>query len=225
MFKNVRFSGFIVAIIAVVAITVTICVSAISCSGAKLTFNSRYYFVCYRIADNSVSASSLSGTVSSYGGAGYIMCHDNNYYVTVSCYYAEGDAEAVRTSLKRRGLDCSVLEIVTEDYKLNGYAAKKNSELYLGNLNTLHSLSIMAYECANGLDTGAYSQSKAKDVVTSLKSGLYGLKKANTSNCFTKKLEFLIAECEDKENGYLYSKDMRYLQIAVTDVIINAELR
>lgn len=225
MFKNVRISGFIVAVIAVVAVTVVICVSAISCSSAKITFNSCYYFVCYRTADNSVSASSLSQTVSSYGGAGYMLCHNGNYYVTVSCYYTATDAETVKASLKRRGLDCSVLEIVTEDYKLNGYSAKKNSELYLGNLNTLHSLSVMAYECANGLDTGEYSQSRAKDVISSIKSGLVGLKKANAANCFTEDLELLIAQCEDRESGYLYSKDMRYLQIAVTDVIINARLR
>ena len=224
MFRNVRVTGFLIAIVAVVAATVIICVCAVSCSGSKLTFNSCYYFVCYRIADNSISASSLSGTVSSYGGAGYILNYDGNYYVTVSCYYTSNDAETVSSSLKKRDLDCSVLKVETDTYKLNGYSAKNNADLYLGNLNTLHSLSVLAYECANGLDTGNFSQSKAKDVISSLKSGLNGLLKANESNCFTNKIEFLIAECEDKESGYIYSKDMRYLQIAVTDAIINAEL-
>ena len=224
MFRNLRVNAFIVSVIAVVTATVIICISAAACSGAKLTFECSYYFVCYRIADNSISASSLSETVSSYGGAGYILNYEDGYYVTVSCYYTQRDADTVCSGLKKRELDCNVLKISTKNYKLNGYSAKNNAELYLGNLNTLHSLSLLAYECANGLDTGEYTQSKAKDVLSNLKSGLNGLKKSNPSNCFTDCLEMLIAQCEDRESGYLYSKDMRYMQIAVTDAIINARL-
>lgn len=224
MFKDMRGMGFIIAVTGVILATVIICVCAVSCSGGKLTFKTTYYFVCYRITDNSISASSLSNTVSSYGGAGYILNYDGNYYVTISCYYRENDAETVCTSLKKRELECSVLEINTEKYKIKGYSAKNNKELYLGNLNTLHSLSTLAYECANGLDTGKFTQAKAKDVVDAIKSGLNGLLSANESNCFTNDINFLIAECEDKERGFLLSKDMRYLQIAITDVIINIQM-
>lgn len=223
MFKSVKDVGFAVAVAGAVLAAVIICICAVSCSGGKLTFKADYYFVCYRITDNSVSASSLSSTVSSYGGAGYIISREENYYVTVSCYYERRDAETVCASLKKRELDCTVLEINTETYKLSG-SAKKNSQIYLGNLNTLNSLSVLAYECANGLDTGGFSQSKAKDVVTSIKTSLKGLLKSNESNCFTNGLNSLIAECEDKERGFLLSKDMRYLQIAIVDFIINVQL-
>ena len=91
-------------------------------------------------------------------------------------------------------------------------------------MNTLNSLSFLAYECANGLDTGEYNQSKAKGVIDAVKSGLNGLLNANTDNCFTKDLKALIAECDDKKSGYVYSKDMRYLQIAIADAIINTAL-
>lgn len=224
MLKGFKSTGFIVGVAAVIVATVIICACAASCSGGNLTFKTCYYFVCYRITDNAISASSLSGTVSSYGGAGYILNYDDDYYVTVSCYYKRNDAEAVCASLKRRELECSVLEVKTEKYKLKSYSAKKNAELYLGNLNTLYSLSSLAYECANGLDTGAYTQEKAKDVVSSIKSGLISLLHANAGNCFMHGINAIIAECEDKERGFLYSKDMRYLQIAVIDLIVNIEL-
>lgn len=224
MFKGIKNKGFIFSVACAMLAAVIICVCAISCSGGKLKFKTTFYFVCYRITDNSISASSLSATVSSYGGAGYILNHNENYYITVSCYYKQAEAETVCNSLKKRDLDCSVLQIETETYKLKSNAAKNNSQLYLGNLNTLNSLSTLAYECANGLDTGEFSQSKAKDVVASIKSSLRGLLNSNASNCFTNNLNYLIAECEDKERGFLLSKDMRYLQIAIADVIIKADL-
>lgn len=215
--------AFVAAVCAVLTATAIICVSAVSCSSIKIEFCVDYYFVCYRVTDNSVSASSLSGTVASYGGAGYILHYDGNYYVTVACYYSDNDAQTVRASLERRDLTCSVLEVSIEEFRAGG-SAKRYADLYKGNLNTLNSLSIIAYECANGLDGGDYTQSKAKDVIAAIGSGLNGLYKNNPDNCFTDNLRYLIAECDDKSDGYVYSKDLRYLQIAITDAIINCEL-
>lgn len=222
MFRGRNFK-IIIALAAVVLTSVIICVCAVSCSGGRLGFKAVYYYVCYRIADNSVSASSLSGTVASYGGAGYILEDGGSYFITVSCYYTERDAETVCASLKRRDLNCCVIKIQTDGYKLQGRAAKKNAELYLGNLNTLDALSRVAYECANGLDNGM-NQSKAADTAKSIENSLNALLKANGGNCFTKTIENLLAEYRDKTGGYIYSKDMRYLQIAITDAVIKAEL-
>ncbi len=224
MFKCIRDFKFAIAIVAVLCVSVIICFCAFSFSGKKIAFEAEYYFVCYRVTDNSISASSISGTVSSYGGAGYILNHGKNYYITVSCYYNKTDADTVCTSLRKRDLDCTVLKISTKNFKIKGSAAQRNEELYLGNLNTLHTLSMLAYECANGLDTGEYTQNNSKSVVGDIKQGLIGLLHSNGDNCFTPKLNSLIAECEDKEVGFLLSKDMRYLQIAVIDTIVNTEL-
>ncbi len=224
MFKDRNNLAFGLAIAAVALVSVIICVCAFACSGGTLTFKTTFYFICYRSPDNAVSASSLSGTVSSYGGAGYILNYDGDYYVTVACYYDNNDAETVCANLKKRDLKCWVLKVQTEKYKLPSRSAKSKSKLYEGNLNTLNSLSTLAYECANRLDTGEYNQGKAKEVISAIKSGLNGLLKNNADNCFTSSLEYLITECDDKADGYVYSKDMRYIQIAVADAIINAEL-
>lgn len=215
---------FIISVSLVLAVTIFICAFAASCGNSYLEFNACYYFVCYSMEDNSVSASSMSSAVSNYGGAGYILEYNGAYYVTVSCYYEERDANAVKKELNGRGLKCSVLKIETKKYRLQTAYAKKNSSLYRGNLNTLHSLSQMAYKCANALDTGEYNQTKAKNVINDIKNGLNGLLTANEGNVFSTEIRRLLAECSDAADGYVYSKDLRKLQIAIADGIINAKL-
>lgn len=224
MTKNKIFSPFVISVAAAVVVTVIVCVSAFSCGGSKITFKTCYYFVCYAMEDNSISASSISSAVSNYGGAGYILEHKGAYYVTVACYYEEKDAESVCREINGRNMNCSVLKIETNTYALKTSNARKRADLYKGNLNTLHSLSRMAYDCANALDTALYDQVRAKTIISDIKGGLDGLLKANASNCFTDELRRLIAVCEDASSGFVYSKDLRKLQIAIADTIINIQL-
>lgn len=216
--------AFVISIAAILAVTLVIVVSALALGGAELVFKRDFYFVCYTIRDNAVSADAISDTVSSYGGAGYVLEYEGNYYVTVACYYTENEAKTVKNSLLRRGLNCSVLNVSTEKYPIKPNDLKKYKKLYEGNLNTLSSLSELCYGCANKLDTGELNQSSAKDVKENVKSGLNALKKANPANCFTGELERLIAECDADGEGYILSKDMRKLQIAIADCIINIDL-
>ena len=214
---------FVVAVGAIFAVTIIICAFAVSCNTLTLTFETTFYFVCYKSSDNYLSASSISDAVSSYGGAGYILELDGEYFITVSCYYSENDANAVRDSLARRELDCFVLKKEITEYSLPR-SAGKNAELFRGNLNTLTSLSSLAYACANKLDTGEYSQANAKQVISDLLKGLKSLQNANMSNCFSNELKRLTIICEDAGSGIVYSKDLRKLQIAIADTVINIEL-
>lgn len=214
---------FFVAVTAILAVTVMICAIASSCNTATLTFEATFYFVCYKTEDNYLSASSVSDAVSSYGGAGYILELDGEYYVTVSCYYSESDANSVRDSLARRELNCFVLKKETKEYPLPR-SAKKNIGLYRGNLNTLTSLSSLAYTCANKLDTGEYSQTNAKQVLADISKGLKSLQNANADNCFSNEIRRIVTICEDAGNGIIYSKDLRKLQIAIADTVINIKL-
>ena len=47
---------------------------------------------------------------------------------------------------------------------------------------------------------------------------------SNQNNCFTNELKRLKALTEDAANGYIYSKDLRKLQIAILDTVININL-
>ena len=214
---------FILAVGTILAVTVIICMSAVSCNMLTFTFETTFYFVCYKTEDNYLSASSVSDAVSSYGGAGYILELDGEYYITVSCYYSEKDANTVCDSLSRRELNCFVLKKETTEYSLPR-SAEKNAELYRGNLNTLNSLSSLAYACANKLDTGEYSQANAKRVLADLLISINSLQNANANNCFSGELNRLKTVCEDAGKGIIYSKDLRKLQIAIADTIINIQL-
>lgn len=218
-----KISPFIISIAAVAIVTVIVIIAAFSCSTNKLTFKSTFYFVCYRTEDNAVSASSISGAVSNYGGAGYILEYNDAFFVTVACYYDDKDAKTVCESLKKRDMECEVVKISTDEYSVAGNSSA-NNKLYLGNLNTLQSLTTLAYNCANAIDTGEYGQTQAKSVIADIRNTLKGLLTANADNCFSGEIRRLIAECDNVSKGYVYSKDLRRLQIAITDSIINIKL-
>lgn len=217
-------SPFVISVTAVIVATALVCIFAFSCSSNVLTFKTTFYFVCYKTEDNAVSASSVSNAVSSYGGAGYILEYNGNFYVTVSCYYSGKDADSVSNSLKKKNLNCSVLKVETKEYPLNAGCSESVSKLYKGNLETLQSLSSIAYNCANALDTGEYGQSQAKSAISGIATSLKGLLNSNKDNCFSPHLRRLIAVCEDASGGIIYSKDLRKLQIAIADTIINIKL-
>ena len=217
-------SPFIISVAVVLTATLVIIIGAISFGGVKIEFETEYHFVCYTVRDNSISADAISDTVSSYGGAGYVLEYGGDYYVTVACYYTENEADRVKHNLLKRGLNCSVLSVETDKYSLKSFGGRGKEKLYIGNLNTLYSLSELCYKCANGLDTGEYNQTLAKGVLSDVTSGLNGLNMANSDNCFSGEIRRLIAECEAVNDGFLYSKDMRKLQIAIVDTIINIDL-
>lgn len=201
--------------------TVAVILCTVCLGGNSIEFEAAFYFVCYAARDNAISAGAISGAVSNYGGAGYVLEYGGEYYVTVACYYEQNDAERIRQSLLRRGLNCNVLAIETGEYRVTAAA---DGQLYVGNLNTLFALSKVCYQCANGLDTGEYGQSEAKSVIDDVKSGLNGLKYANADNLFSGEIRRLIAECDAASENYIYSKDLRKLQIAIADTIINIRL-
>lgn len=218
-----QITPFFVAVILIFATTAAVFIGCLSCSAQKLTFKSSFYFVCYRLEENYVSAASVSGAVENYGGAGYILNYDGGYYVTVACYYSSADASSVCNSLSRRDFKCFTLEVETEEYPIKS-SEKKNVKLYEGNLTTLQSLSCLAYECANGLDSGKYDQVSARGVLDDIDGALSGLQKANASNCFTEELTRLKLLLADVRSGRIYPKDLRALQIAICDTIINIKL-
>lgn len=191
---------------------------------ARIDYTAEYYLVYYKIETDAHSASSVSSTVSGYGGAGYVLCYNGRYYITVACYYRENEARSVCSNLRTYGLDCEVLAAKVDGYKLNGREASVNANKYLGNLNTLDSLSRLCYEAANAADGGNCGQDALKSIVTDIKNSLCALVSQNTDNCFTEELDYLLTLCGDILYGTIYPKELRSLQIAVADCILNIKL-
>lgn len=213
------------AVIILAATALALIVSAAGFSSCKqiIDFSQSFYYVCYDSPDDANSASSISSAVESYGGAGYIIKNDRKYFVTVACYYSEKDAETVCSSIKAKGLPCKVMRVDCGNYYLKG-RSRVNAEKYAGNLNTLTQLSVLLYGLANSLDNCTVNQDEAKAVLADFKQGLDTLIKQNRLNCFTDELSRLSAEFDDVSNDYILSREVRRLQITVTDAVANIRL-
>ncbi len=212
----------------IAALSLSVAVIVVTCCGVaacprRINFSRCFYYVCYDSPSDAHSASSVSSVVESYGGAGYILQDGQNYYIAVSCYYNENDADGVCAALNNNGLKCRVVAIEACDYVLRG-GAGKNAEQYEGNLKTLTELSEMCYNLANSLDNYSLNQSGAKSVLADIKTGLESRSRRYIANCFSGELARLTAECDDVSQGYILARDVRRLQIAITDAVVNVNL-
>lgn len=211
----------------VAAIAAAIICAAALLDRAHLTFKAEFYYVCYDAPPDAYSASSVSSLVHSYGGAGYIIKKGEKYFVTVSCYYDEEDAQSVVKNLTAKGLKCSVVNVKTGGHAVRGsknFSAEDKKLLYDGNFTTLMELSEMCYSLANSLDDGSCNQQNAKSALSGVRTGLDALARNNSATCFAGEIEALRAECADVSYGNIYSRDVRRLQIAITDSIANVRL-
>lgn len=215
---------FFVATILVITVTAAIIFCTVALGSSTVNHPAEFWFVCSAVRDNSLSADALSGSTENAGGAGYILEYGGNFYVTVAMYYGENDAEKIKNSLKKRGMDCTVLKVTTGEYPIKSHLSKSDINLYEGNLNTLYSLSRMCYECANGVDSGQINQNGAQSVLVDVQNSIKRLQTLNKNNCFAAELKRLAAECESVKDGYVLSKNLRKLQIAIADTLINIEL-
>lgn len=215
-------TAIIVCAVAIAAVIAIVC--ALPSCNDRLGFESEFYYVCYVTPTNSHSASSMSSVVYSYGGAGYVVECGGEYFVTVACYYSQRDADSVVKTLGKKGLECKTVKVTAGDYDLP-LSAKRKKEAYIGNLNTMLTLSQMCYNLANSLDDGSYGQSAAKTVLGDVNTTLQSLLRQNGANCFARPLSTLVGECQDAAAGIVLSRDVRRLQIAIIDEMVNINLR
>jgi hypothetical protein len=217
--KRVILFSLIIIFIALLAATIVVCVAQIN-GKTRLSFSATYYYVYYDMQDNALSASSISSAVQSFGGAGYIVESSGNYYITVACYYDESDALQVCKNLRAKLVNCDVLTVEVGELS----APKRYANNFVGILQTLHSLSQICYKAANGLDSGEYDESSAAAALDGVKTSLNGLIADCPNEEIASKLNYLSAVCGDISYGYIYSKNLRLAQIAITDVIANFNL-
>lgn len=188
--------------------------------GYGLDFGAKFYYVCYKCPSDALSVSSISSLVESYGGAGYIVQVDGVNYVTVSAYYGEEEALSVQSALAEKQLSCQVVEVSRTDYSLP-FRLRQNAQYYAQVLGALYSLSVMCYDLANDMDGLKVGQSAASAVLDGVQTSLDGLSKSGKGDEFCAQFSYLSAQCEDVNFGYILPGDVRRLQIAICDAIIN----
>ena len=212
------------ALLVFAAILLPFVLTAVSCTDESISYSTTFYFVyCYE-ADGEDEAESLAGAVRAYGGAGYSLSYGGKYYIAASCYYSETAALSVCESLNRRGLSCGVLTAERESYSLTTTSAVSNSQSLKGAIDSLYGFGKVLYECAAALDTGG-SQSDAKSVIRSVRSVISALLRTDSCACFSPYLNYIYSLCDDLVYGsYVYSRDVRYVQIAAADCLLKVTL-
>lgn len=191
--------------------------------GEAVACDTTFYYVYYATPQTDSSSAAISDLVHSYGGAGYVATVDNKCFVVVSCYYVKDDADNVVGQLNERGVSCAVCSVKVPERTLYA-SARRNAKKYEGNLKTLISASKACYDLANALDGLSVGQEEAKSILSEIKSVINGLSCANAGNCFEKELNYLLAECDDVAYGYVFSYNVRRLQVAVCDTVVNVNI-
>lgn len=208
---------FLISVVIATVFSALFAMATLSKCVKQLTFSQEYFFLCFKTVDNAVSASSLSETVNSLGGAGYILEYRQSFYIVISCYYDEQSALNVKNNLSSKLIDCILLNAKRSDSEVK---PSEYSQFY-GNLNTLNELSKVAYACANSLDANECSQDNAKSVLSDISSNLSWLLKNNSGNKFESELRRLLAECELADDDFILSRSLRKLQAAIIDTVLN----
>lgn len=205
--------------VAAAIIVMSAVIAALPSCNDKLEFSARYFFVCYENPDDALSASTISSTVQSFGGAGYIVKIGEGYRVVVACYYSKEDAEKVIGNLSEEGRPVTLVEAYIGGYDFP-YALKGEMNGIAGALAKLNELGAIYYSLANALDGGTLSPQAAEGVLAENLSVLRELKATMSSNALGEEIAYLVALAEEV-SAPVAGREARALQVAVCDAILN----
>ncbi len=218
--KKAQIKALAVFAAAALSIVVAAVLAALPFCSRRLAFSAVYYLVCYKSADDAHSAGSVSSTVQSYGGAGYIVRYGNEYFVVVACYYDMRDAEEVRLSLKQYELDCRVVEAYAGGYALPVRLSARGGDIE-GWLRTLDETGRIFYNAANAADGGNMAGGAAASVLSDARMTLCAVMEGNADNALGDEAGYIIALIDDLDASSVSAREFRVLQAAVCDCLIN----
>ena len=204
---------FILIAAAVAVLVAFFCLA--SCGGGVIKRRVRWYVAyCEGYASHDVTA---------MGGAGYNLSYRGNDYVAAACFEFIGDAENYAAGMSDRGIECRVITCERLNFSLTTYNASQSSELYGTILDDLNEACRSAGEAAARAEGGggvAAAREAVADVNRGLTALLYG-----APGCFTAPLArlcFLAADCAYSD--VLFIREVRFLQLAIADVLMNITL-
>lgn len=177
-----------------------------------------YYFLVRDCRETTADA--VAGDIYLSGGAGYLLDDDE---VVVACYYAQTDAEYVRGVMESKGVDTRVVALQAKSFSLNGKRAASRARVE-ANAQTVDSCARILFDAANGLERAEIGQEEARAAVRGVVKSLAGLRGGNEEGVFSLwNVALLRAERRGKElaEGILFSKDLRYLQVALCVTVLH----
>lgn len=199
-----------------IVVSLTVCAlfafSSLRCRVEENVFFGTEYHFLWLVDD--IDANAL-------GGANKNITFNNKDYCVFACYYSLADANAVQNNLRILNINCDVLSVSANNIKIDGLRAKISKNLCLGALKTLHSLSKIAYDCANSMARGSIDADGAKSVVLDVAVACRGLLRLDVGGQFFCALEKILEECDLILASEIEQSSLRGLQILICEKVLS----
>lgn len=230
--KSFLFIIFILLIGVIVAFNIADIISSMIIGKGSIFYNGNMYIpskTFYAISCNSFSkkddAILLAGDVASKGGAGYVY-QSGDYYVLLSMYSSQVDAQSVKEKLKEDKIDAKIININIPKLEIKFSDSDKNvsllAEEFLKVFEFLYDLSVkydsggISYEqCKVYLTTKIAELEFVKNLSPTTKEGLA------VKNKSLKMVEILKNLTLVEKEGYLLNSSIKYAYFEIVFDYIN----
>lgn len=166
----------------------------------------------YFLVSNSTHIQASTHETEIIGGAGYLLETQEREYATFSVYLSEKKAERARTALSERNVSAETLPVSVGEIWLKTKQEKKNAKVYRSAFELLDNfLQVLDGQIVR-LTVGG-TQESVKGVLEILKKQFVYTEKEYEKIFpeFSKLCRHTVKSLEEKLDGIVYAKDLRYL--------------
>lgn len=158
----------------------------ISKASALSTPQQNFYAISVCSATSAADLEEAKLELQAQGGAGYVFCQNEQYFLLASLYNNRPDAELVKSNLQSQNVECEIVELSVAGEKISGNFAEQEKEVLLDCLKSTTSTYKFLYDVAISLDTSVFSLTKAKLECNNIYSSAVA-KKTNFESFFSDK--------------------------------------
>lgn len=194
--------------------------AALSARMKNFTVNRTFYFLSVKAAAE--TAAVLAQSEYTDGGAGYTFQYGGEYYVGLAAYNTEREARLVQDTLKNRGRDTQIVSLTVDTFY---FTDRKEIEAYEnthGFVTTVLQCVDLLYAAANGLDEGAFTQSEARGVLKEISGVISRAGEGGVADVAALSRAG-VEKCAEITDGVIYAKDVRYLQLQLSEGVYNLQ--
>lgn len=179
----------------------------------QTTINERFYFL---VSSSNLSVEAAVQVAYVNGGAGYLLKDDNKEFAVYHCYFRLANATRAQEELSQRGIDCCVYERSVDKMCYKTKRQKQTAGAVEGYLNVLKGGYLTLFHLAKGAENGDFSQESLRECIGVVCTALEGVK-GNEFSLKSPRIKAAFAVLEQQKHGLIYSKDLRYVAVALCD--------
>lgn len=197
---------FTIFLVVMVGLLATICTSNITnffgINSSNVFSKKSLYALSVGEFDDYSSASLLSQTILKQGGAGFIEQNNGKYYVLLSCYEQQTDAENVILNLSNSGIDATMYVITLKGMSLNWQLNTSQFVVLKKSINLFYDCYKFLYDLSLQFDNQS-------------------LTKSNALECLDEQMEHINTQCASFDDLVCDSQNAStvYMKIFLNDLL------